>query len=260
MPDADQGWRPSQGGPSAPLRGPGPAGTADVSRIELHRRPRIRDQGEVGCCVSIAITGALELLEAERSGDLPELSPMFHYYRARSDPSSLVPLSLLDGLQVAVRGGICRRRLHDPPFTAAGARVAPSDAAIADAKAFAGARFNPATGGLSGRYEFFRLPDYDRRSGWIATLRGGWPILLGFWQTPGYAAIHAGSPRHGEQLSPRAAVGHAALVVGYRRGDGFHIVDAKGRGFAERGAWWLGDDLLETPLVQESWFLKPSAA
>jgi len=208
--------------------------------------------------VSIAITGAFELLQA-RQGRLPELSPMFHYYRARSDPSALVSLSILDGLQTAIRDGICPQRLHDQPITAAGARTAPTDAAIKAAHASAGVRFNPATGGLSGSFEFFRLPDHDRRNAWLATLTSGWPIVLGFWQTPGYAAIHAGQHHHGRQLSPRAAIGHAVLVIGYRRGKGFHIVDAKGRRFADHGTWWLADDLLETPLIQESWFIKPSS-
>ncbi len=257
MPADDHGWLPSQGGPQAPQAGGGPG--AQAATIELHRRPRVRDQGDVGCCVSIAITGAFELLLA-RGGRVPELSPMFHYYRARSDPSGLVSLSLLDGLQVAVREGICDQRLHDQPITDVGARVPPSDAAIADAKALAGTRYNPATGGMRGSFEFFRLPDYDRRDAWRGALASGWPILLGFWQTPGYAAIHAGSPRHGAQINPRASIGHAVLVAGYRRGSGFRVVDAKGRSFAERGMWWLPDDLLETPLVQESWFLKPTSS
>ncbi|MCA9661576.1 MAG: hypothetical protein KC486_24765, partial [Myxococcales bacterium] len=66
-------------------------------------------------------------------------------------------------------------------------------------------------------------------------------------------------PRHGEVLRPRESIGHAALVVGYRRGHGFRVADAKGRGFGDRGTWWLADDLLETPLLQESWYLKPSS-
>ena len=257
MPEDDHGWQPSRGGPLAPSTGSAPRSGA--ATLDVHRRPRIRDQGDVGCCVSIAITGAFELLLA-RGGRVPELSPMFHYYRARSDPSALVSLSILDGLQVAIREGICSQRLHDQPITATGARIPPSQAALADAKELAGARYNPATGGLRGSFEFFRLPDYDRRDPWLQTLSSGWPILLGFWQTPGYAAIHAGQTQHSPQISPRASIGHAVLVVGHRRGRGFRIVDAKGRGFADNGTWWLPDDLLETPLIQESWFLKPTSA
>ncbi len=260
MPDVDYGWLPSPGGPTASSQPERSRDAVELASIELHRRPRIRDQGEVvPCCVSMAVTGALELLLA-RGGRLPELSPMFHYYRARSDPTTLLSLSLLDGLQSAIRDGICSQRLHDQPISPSGASKEPSPEAIADGKKLAGTRYNPATGGLIGRFEFFRLADLDRRKSWLATLGSGWPILMGFWQTPGYAAIHAGLPRHGDQLSPRAPVGHAVLVIGHRRRRGFRIVDSKGRGFANRGTWWLPDHLLETPLIQESWFIKPTSA
>ncbi|MEZ4384208.1 MAG: hypothetical protein R3A79_22935, partial [Nannocystaceae bacterium] len=149
--------------------------------------------------------------------------------------------------------------LHPAPITAEGARTRPSDAAIADAKELAGAEFDPVLGVMRGRFEFFRLPDFDRRRAWLATLSAGWPVLLGFWQTPGYQAITAASPRHGDVLRPREAIGHAVLVIGHQRGRGFRVVDAKGRKFAQGGTWWLADDLLETPLIQESWFLKPSS-
>ncbi len=262
MPDVDYGWLPSPDGPMAPSGSqPEPGRDAvELATLELHRRPRIRDQGQVvPCCVSIAVTGALELLLA-RGGRPPELSPMFHYYRARSEPSALLSLSLLDGLQAAMRDGICSQQLHDQAITSAGASIMPSPEAIADGRKLAGSRYNPATGGLIGHFEFFRLADHDRRRSWLATLGSGWPILMGFWQTPGYAAIHAGLPRHGDQLSPRAPVGHAVLVIGHRRRRGFRIVDSKGRGFGKRGTWWLPDHLLETPLIQESWFIKPTSA
>ena len=77
MPPQAQGWRPSPGGPSASP----PTGGRGGGTIDLIQSPRIRDQGVVGCCVSIAITGALELLLRDGS-DYPELSPMFHYYVA----------------------------------------------------------------------------------------------------------------------------------------------------------------------------------
>ena len=107
MPDVDYGWRPSPGGPTAPSGSlPEPGRDAiELATLELHRRPRIRNQGQVvPCCVSIAVTGAFELLLA-RGGRLPELSPMFHYYRARSDPNTLLSLSLLDATHSA--GELC---------------------------------------------------------------------------------------------------------------------------------------------------------
>jgi hypothetical protein len=254
MPPQAHGWRPSQGGPSAPP----PSASGGGPTIDLIKNPRIRDQGVVGCCVSIAITGALELLLRDATA-YPELSPMFHYYVARPNPGALTSLSLLDGLQVAVDDGVCSQRLHPAPITPEGARQRPSDAALADAKERAGAEFDPVIGVMRGRFEFFRLPDFDRRRAWLATLNAGWPVLIGFWQTPGHRAITAQAPRHGELLRPREAIGHAALVVGYHRGRGFRVADAKGRGFGKGGTWWLADDLLETPLLQESWYLKPSS-
>lgn len=254
MPAHDSGWIPSPGGPAA-RASVGPLGD-DARPIFLTRRPRIREQGEVGCCVSIAITAAIELLLAGARGRTPELSPMFHYYIARSDHFEAGPISFLAGLQAAITQGICLQRLHDVPFTIAGASRRPSPAAIAEAKARADARFDPITGGLRTRFNFFRLPDHDRRRHFRSALQDGAPIVFGFWQTPGYAGIRAGQAFHGATLTPRQSVGHAALIVGHQPGRGFLVADARGPGFAERGAWWLPDDLLETPLVQESWTLR----
>ncbi|MEZ4454459.1 MAG: hypothetical protein R3B09_33720 [Nannocystaceae bacterium] len=249
-----QGWIPSTGGPIAPTGAP--TRGDDAAPILLTQRPRIREQGEVGCCVSIAITGAIELLLAGARGRTPELSPMFHYWVARGDHYEAGPITFLAGLQAAITQGICLHRLHDVPFTLEGAARPPSAAAIAEAKARAQARYDPITGGLRTRFQFFRLPDHDRARQFRRTLADGAPIVFGFWQTPGYAEVHAGHPVHGATLAPRQDVGHAALIVGHRPGRGFLVADARGRGFAERGTWWLPDALLETPLIQESWTLR----
>lgn len=258
MPARAQGWLPSPGGSGGPTAAAsvGPPRADDLRPLSLTRRPRIREQGEVGCCVSIAITSAIELLLAGARGRTPELSPMFHYYVARSDHCEAGPITFLAGLQAAVTQGICIQRLHDVPFTLEGAARPPSAAAIAEAKARAQARFDPITGGLRTRFVYVRLPDYDRRRHFRGALEDGAPIVFGFWQTPGYASIHAGRALHGATLTPRLGVGHAALIVGHRPGRGFLVADARGLGFAERGTWWLPDELLETPLIQESWTLR----
>ena len=260
MPPTPPGWLPSPAGGPGGAASTAAASTAPADRpLALIARPHARDQGEVGCCVSIAITAALELLLRKAPAARPPvLSPMFHYWQARADRGLAAPLTLLAGLQAAVRHGICHQRLHPQPITLAGARVPPSEAALADARAIAGARFDPITGVVRGRFAFARLPDFDRPRHVVAALAAGRPVLLGFWLTPGYAAITARTPVHGRDLEPRQAIGHAALILGHHPARGLRVLDAKGPAFADRGAWWLPHDLLHGPLVQECWTLHRS--
>jgi len=255
------GWLPSPPGGSsapppeaaAPAAGPLPSATAPISLIE---RPRIRDQGELGCCVSIAIVGALELL-LRRGRVLPELSPLFHYWVARVDRSVAAPLSILTGLQAAVAHGVCRQRLHAHPLTALGARVPPDQAALDDAANLAGLRFDPITGVRRGRTAFTRLPDHRRHHHIRRALAAAQPVVLGFWQTPGYAAITARRPVHGRTLEPVQRVGHAVLVIADHPTRGLRIADAAGPRFGAAGTWWLPHDLLDhSALVQECWSLQ----
>lgn len=263
MPQTVHGWVPTPAGAGGEAPPPGAApGAAGIVPPALARplaliaRPRVRDQGEVGCCVSIACTAALELLLPQERGRPPELSPLFHYWQARADRSVAAPISIFTGLQALVTHGICHQRLHPQPLTLAATHVPPSEAALADAKAIAGARFDPVTGVRRGHFAFFRVPDHDRRAVILHALAAGKPVVFGFWQTPGYCTITGARPVHGRELEPREAIGHAALIIGHHPRRGMQVLDAKGPAFAARGTWWLPDDLLQGPLVQESWFLQ----
>ncbi|MCB9704240.1 MAG: hypothetical protein H6711_20300 [Myxococcales bacterium] len=234
-----------------------PRHAAEERPSSLVKHPRVRDQGEVGCCVSISITGAVELLLRPPGGEPPELSPMFHYYMARPRGSRLHSLSIAEGLSSAVRDGICPQALHPQPITPAGAAVPPSDAAIAAARELAGTAFNPALGFEESRLDYRSVDGRRRGPAWREALAAGWPILVGIWLTAGYRAITRQRPIHGADLDGRQSVGHAVLCVGYDPARGFRIVDVKGERFGERGTWWMPTDLAEGPLVHESWTLRP---
>lgn len=253
------GWQPSPpGGAAAPPPGAAPP-APPAGPISLIERPRIRDQGELGCCVSIAIVGALELL-VRRGRVLPELSPLFHYWQARVDHSVAAPLSILTGLQAAAQHGVCRQALHPHPLTVQGAMIPPSPAAQDDAAALAAARFDPVTGVRLSRYTFARLPDHRRHHHIRQALAAAQPVVLGFWLTPGYAAITPQRPVHSRDLEPVQRVGHAVLVVADHPARGLRIVDAAGPRFGARGTWWLPHDLLDqSALVQECWSLQRRA-
>src|SRR6185437_342623 len=79
---------------------------------ELSNKARsVIDQKDLPCCVSCALSSAMEVLDAST----PSLSPLFHYYVTRYDNGGANSdgfLNLDDGLGTLSNNGICSRTLH----------------------------------------------------------------------------------------------------------------------------------------------------
>lgn len=225
------------------------------SSVQLAHPIEPRDQARVSCCVSCAVVACMEILDAKVM-PLAELSPLFHYFKAPKQGRAR-EVTLRDGLQTAVVEGICRRPLHDPPFTSEGARTVPSAAAEADASRQKVATFDPVT--WRRQYE-----SLDPRSiaAWKRALREEHPLAVGFWLTDAYWQMADGETVHPDVRGlPSQQSGHAVAISGYDdsadNGSGaFLVKDSRGTSFGARGEWWFPYSFLKLRLVHESWVLK----
>lgn len=204
------------------------------------------NQGDVPCCVSTTVASCMEAIDAQH-GDSVRLSPLFNYFVARPNPAALPDLELRDGLLAAVHTGICAWALHEVPFTAAGARLRPSAAALRDAE-----RQRIAGPPAPLRPPRFHSVSNDPKE-WRGALAMGMPLAIGFWMTPAYRALTAANPVHGAATG-RSDKGHAVSVLGYddqRRV--FIVKDSRGAEFGAQGLWFLPYGLLADGVVHEAW-------
>lgn len=193
----------------------------------------------------------MEILDAQR-GRTIELSPLFHYWTARADPAELKILDPRTALQSASTVGICRRDLHDPPFSAAGAARRPSDEAYADAERQRLAGYDTST--MRMQYSVVTGPRVDACKGAIAR---GVPVMVAFWVTSAYRALSAFKPTHGPPPRERSDDGHAVTLLGYDDARGsFLVKDSRGAAFGKNGHWQMPYSMLESPLVHEAWVLE----
>jgi hypothetical protein len=225
------------------------AGEAPPKRVLRHPFP-VRDQGAVPCCVSIAVATCMEVLDAQ-TGQAVELSPLYHYWFARTNPESLSLLDPRSAFQTAVATGICTRVLHDPRFDEAGAAARPSDEAIEDARQH-------------------RLIDYDRRTlrrryslitgdavdaGRRAVARG-YPVLIAMWATSSYHSLEH-SRRHGSVPAEPSSEGHAVVILGYNDDlEAFLIKDSRGPAWGHDGYWEMPYAVTRSRLIYEAWVLE----
>ncbi|MFP5287817.1 MAG: peptidase c1a, papain [Thermoanaerobaculia bacterium] len=220
-------------------------------RVEIGHPIDPRSQGEVPCCVSIAIASAMEALDAFQAPFL-ELSPLFNYFTARNDPRRLGFLDIREGFKAATNEGICRLDLHDVTFDRAGAETEPSEEARADALQQRLKPIDPITFQTS----YWRLPDSGRVEAWRSALAEGLPIVTGLWVTGGYWRLRDELDVYPDDLGDPARDGHAVIVLGYdddREGGAFLIKDSRGSNFGDAGHWWLPYRLAATRLVAEGW-------
>ena len=212
------------------------------------------DQGRiVPCCVSIAVTTCLEVLDINAR---TPLSFMYNFYWARSSQSTLSSLDIRQGLNAAATYGICVKALHDVSLDRAGAIIKPSYAADVDAMKRRIA-FDPAI--QNWEYEHFEIA--NRVACWRNAIQQGAPVIMGFDVTSAYKNIINTNNTHTVPVNDVASDKHAVTVMGYNDGhqngsiaDGaFLIRDSRGAGFADKGYWWLPYELVETHLVADSW-------
>lgn len=217
---------------------PGPAATASRRLLTLSTPPA--DQGDVPCCVAIALTTAMQFV-----APTPALAPLFNYFLSRTDPAVIDDVEIVQAFRSAMNQGICLETLHQFPFDSVSALAPPSPAALAEAS---GRRLVPTAAGQG----TFGPLEVDE-SQWKGAIDQSFPILMGFFMSPEYDFI-----RQGATLVHASATalgnGHACLVVGYddaRRE--FTVRDARGPGVGVAGTWQLPYDRLVESLIFESW-------
>jgi hypothetical protein len=208
----------------------------------------VRDQGEVPCCVAMAVTAAVEVVLARR-GEPVVLSPMHLYWHARPG-TGLSELDVRSALDVARRFGIASFQ----------AFPVGEDPYAEQVTAFALVRPSPehdleATGHKVERpdEQYSNVPIGARVRRWRAALTLGVPIVFGFEVPPSYDALGPDDPilrPDGPSLTR-----HCALVVGWADGL-FEVRDSQGRAFGRDGHWWLSDSLVASSFVLESWVLR----
>jgi hypothetical protein len=208
------------------------------------------DQKDLPCCVSCALSSAMETMN---SGG-PELSPLFHYYVTRYDNSGANAdgyLYLDNGLETLTSEGICQRDLHSPPFTLAGEATRPSAEAYADA-------LTRALGRQGMRVRYRSVDGPSRTSVIREELAQDHPVVIGIQLPMGYPTSFL-NPRFewlDPENPPRSLSGHCVLAVGYNDGrTSIHIQDSHGSDAFDRGLWWMGYRVVDSSVVQEAYSL-----
>jgi Peptidase_C39 like family len=232
-----------------------------TEQIILHHPYQPRDQGwgikNVPCCVSCSIAAAMETLDAV---NLPstELSELFHYYVSRPIADRLSGIDFRKGLSTVVSMGISPRKYHeipksrDVPMTREDAIVEPEPDALNSAK-----KYKISYDVIRRTFQYRNIPKTNLISHWKAAIQKNIPIICGFWMTPAYTQITSQNPFHGDIEGTHSTDGHAAVVLGYDdQKKSFYVKDSRGISFGDQGSWWLGYDLLETALIQESWIIQ----
>lgn len=249
---SESGWRPSTfDGRDIPFRAP-PHAARIPPRSELAHPFRPRDQGEIPCCVSIALVTAMEILDQRRPPSAT-LSPLFHYYVARADPTRPGMLDFRTALQTAANTGISKARYHAPAYDEAGAKTPPTDTAFKDAERQRLVGWDPE----ARRIQYEVLEGHAVVEQCRIAIASGFPILVGLWMTSAYKALSSSNPVHGPPPREPSSDGHAVVAVGYddtKRA--LRVKDSRGAGFADAGSWWLPYPALDTPLIHELWILR----
>jgi hypothetical protein len=216
-------------------------------RHRLRHGVPVRDQGRLLCCVSIAITSCMEIIDAGR-GDVCELSPLYHYYTALDGgaPTDIEPRV---GLRVAARAGICAREHHDVTFDEDGIGTAPSTIAREDALTRRLWDRDAST-----RYQLITA---DRAALARTAIARGYPVLIAFHVTSEYRALADGRFVHGAPGAESTNIGHAVVAVGYDDANAtFLIEDSRGTSFGRDGHWLMPYAMLDSRLVHEAWVLR----
>jgi hypothetical protein len=216
-------------------------------RRRLRHGVPVRDQGRLLCCVSIAITSCMEILDAAR-GDVCELSPLYHYYTALDGgaPADIEPRV---GLRVAARAGVCAREHHDMAFDDDGVGTAPSITARDDAL----------TRRLWDRDDStrYQLITTDRAALARTAIARGYPVFVAFHVTSAYRALADGRFVHGVPDAESTNTGHAVVAVGYDDANAtFLIEDSRGTSFGRAGHWLMPYAMLDSRFVHEAWVLR----
>lgn len=206
---------------------------------------RVVDQSNVPCCVSCALSGALEVLNPA----WPALAPLFHYYITRFEERGADGLGVpfLDaGLSALRDHGVCAETLHVREFTESDAGNPPSIAARLDA----GHR-RPA-----GRFWFRTLSGPSWSAAIRDELREGHAVVIGIRLPVGYPGGLFLDARH-EWTDPNrpalSSTGHCVLATGFNDArTALRIHDSQGAARFDRGGWWMGYRVADFGAITEA--------
>jgi hypothetical protein len=220
--------------------------------LPVHPRS-VQDQGiEVPCCVSCALTSAMETLDA----GWPELSPLFQYFTARSAAQNsqnpaLSELTLTQGRDGLRLHGICESSLHVGQFTPAGAAARPSEVARTNAK-----RHRLRTDLVANlpvpRARSLTPSEINIKSELLANR----PVVLGFVLPAGFKELLAlNGFKWTDESVPQTSppTGHAVLVCGFDEAlRAFCVQDSRGGEFGLCGKWWMGYRIVNSRFAQRA--------
>ncbi len=226
---------------------PPPSATAEIAAaikatpgsVSIYGKPHIvRDQGEVPCCVSCSLTGAMEILH----GNWPELAPLFHYYTATKEgvTDSQGNMEIAKGYRILMNNGICSRSLHPYPIREDHIRTVPSANAVKDANRRRLFKYQVIYG-IKGGGEM-----RDR-------LRMGFPVVIGFRRPLSFprGVLNSNNEWKDPEALGSSFSGHCVLVTGYNDVKGFRIYDSEGAEKYDHGGWWMSYEVVNSrsPLV-----------
>lgn len=217
------------------------------------RSTSIFNQQELPCCVSCALTSAME----SRDRLCPALAPLFHYHVTRFDRGAADAqgaIFLGNGLTTLASDGICRRDLYNQPFTDEGAMLKPSTRAYEDAssRALHEGKFSPS---------HIHKSEGASRVAWAREqLRKDLPVVIGFKLPPAEAYPKKFLDDSYSWLDPNkfqgTSDGHCVLAFGYNDlRQVFHIQDSMGIDNFDNGCWWMGYRIMDSEWVQDAYCL-----
>jgi hypothetical protein len=209
-------------------------------------------QGDVPCCVSCALTAAMECLSVAQ----PTLSPLFHYHVTRYDTAGADPqgaLYLIDGLNTITNKGISILGLYDPVFTLEAVATDPDQEAYDDAQTRALGRRN-----LQLRYQSVGV---SSRALWARQqLLANKPIVIGFRLPNTYPGNFLDGDFAWKDPAQFAMTdsGHCVLAYGFDDAKQcLRIQDCQGNATFDQGCWWFGYEVLDSAFVQDVYCLVP---
>lgn len=232
-----------------------------IQNYFLNHRFEPRNQGwraaNIPCCVSCAITTAMEIIDAKK-GSVTEMSELFHYYVTRNNKDRLSAIDFRQGFQAAIDHGIAPKEYHPYPKSRANpmkrkdALEPPSPDAIEAAE-----NYKIAFDIVIKVFRYHSIPNFNRTEFWKTAIQEQNPVIFGFWMTEAYLNIIPENPYHGVIEGMKSSDGHAVLATGYdEQIKSFLIKDSRGASFGKEGSWWLNYSLVETNLVMESWVIE----
>lgn len=238
-------------GPATPF--PASPDSAAVVRMahfggstECHILPVPRtvfDQSALDCCVSCAVTAAVEM--EHPTG--PKLAAIFHYHAAKFDASVAMSggsMTLDDGFVTLAARGVCDQSLHTAGYTAAGWETKPSAAAYTDALT----RRLPASPFSSG---YFHISHISRAVEIRDQLKRNRPVVIGFTLPQGYkSSVPDASHTWDDPNVALSSSAHCVLIFGFDDvRSAFRVQDSQGTSLFEGGRWWMGYNVADSPIV-----------